>query len=180
MKKEYRITVKLLSSMHINAGSAPDSKRIVIKENGAPYIPATLMKGLTRDKFNVLISTFAPGEKAMTERFFGSEGYNRSHVIFDNLLTYQEYIYESRSNVSINRYTRKNNDQALVFSENVSCFDKSGNALIFSGDVTVYMNDAMRNYERFFTEAVKMIDSIGSGKSRGLGLAEVTIDEKTC
>ncbi len=180
MKKEYRITVKLLSSMHINAGSAPDSKRIVVKENGAPYIPATLMKGLVRDKFNVLISTFAPDKKAVTETFFGSEGYNRSHVIFDNLLTEQEYIYETRSNVSISRYTRKNTDQALVFSENVSCFDKNGDMLIFSGDVTVYMNDAMKAYESFFTEAVRMIDSVGSGKSRGLGLTEVSIDEKTC
>ena len=116
----------------------------------------------------------------MTETFFGSEGYNRSHVIFDNLLTEQEYIYETRSNVSISRYTRKNTDQALVFSENVSCFDKNGDMLIFSGDVTVYMNDAMKAYESFFTEAVRMIDSVGSGKSRGLGLTEVSIDEKTC
>lgn len=180
MKKEYTITVRLLSSMHINAGSAPDSKRIVVKDNGAPFIPATLFKGLVREKFNVLLSTFAPDDMTMTEKFFGSEGYNRSHVIFDNLLTEQNYVYETRCNVSISRYTRKNTDQALVFSENVSCFDKCGDTLVFSGDITLYLNETMKKYESFFIEAVKMIDSIGSGKSRGLGLAEVSISEKAC
>ncbi|MBP0956200.1 MAG: hypothetical protein J5997_02405 [Oscillospiraceae bacterium] len=180
MKKEYTVTVRMLSSMHINAGSAPDSKRIVVKENGAPYIPATLFKGLVREKMSVLLSTFDPDNTAMAERFFGSEGYNRSHVIFDDLLTEQEYVYETRCNVSISRYSRKNNDQALVFSENVSCFDKSGDALIFSGDITLYLNEGMKKYEPYFIEAVKMIDSVGSGKSRGLGLAEVSISEKAC
>lgn len=180
MKKEYNLTVRLLSSMHINAGVSADSKRIVVKENGMPYIPATLMKGLVREKFTVLLNTFAPNDIAMADRFFGSEGYNRSHVIFDDLLTDKEYVYETRSNVSISRYTRKNTDEALVFSENVSCFDRNGDSLIFSGDVTVYFNEDMKKYEACFIEAVKMIDSVGSGKSRGLGLVEVEISEKAC
>lgn len=178
MKKEYTVTVKLLSSMHINAGVAPDSKRVVVKENGVPYIPATLFKGLVREKFKVLLNTFDPSADGITDRLFGSEGYNRSHVIFDNLYTTQEFAYEIRSNVSISRYTRKNTDAALVFSENVSCFDKNGDALVFTGDVTVYLSENMKKYEAFFTEAIGMIDSIGSGKSRGLGLAEVSIIEK--
>ncbi len=178
MKKEYTITVRLLSSMHINAGVAPDSKRIVVKEDGVPYIPATLFKGLVREKFSVLLNTFAPEIMGMADRFFGSDGYNKSHVIFDDLRTEQEYIYETRSNVSISRYTRKNTDQALVFSENVSCFDKQGENLVFRGDVTVYFKDDMKKFEPFFIEAVKLINSIGSGKSRGLGLSEVRIIEK--
>lgn len=180
MKKEYTITVRLLSSMHINAGVAADSKRIVVKENGMPYIPATLMKGLVREKFVVLLNTFSPDAAAMTDRFFGSEGYDHSHAIFDDLLTEMDYVYETRSNVSISRYTRKNTDEALVFSENVSCFDRNGENLIFTGDVTVYYNQNMKKYESCFIEAVKMIDSIGSGKSRGLGLVEVDISEKAC
>lgn len=180
MKKEYTITVRLLSSMHINAGVSPDSKRIVVKETGVPYIPATLMKGLVREKFTVLLNTFVPDEIAMADRFFGSEGYNRSHVIFDDLLTGTDFVYETRSNVSISRYTRKNTDEALVFSENVSCFDRNGESLIFKGDVTVYYNEDMKRYESCFTEAVKMIDAVGSGKSRGLGLVEVNISEKAC
>lgn len=180
MKKEYTITVRLLSSMHINAGISADSKRIVVKENGAPYIPATLIKGLVREKFTVLLNTFAPDNITMSDRFFGSEGYNRSHVIFDDLLTDNDFVYEARSNVSISRYTRKNTDEALVFSENVSCFNKSGENLIFKGDAAVYYNEDMKKYEAFFTEAVKMIDAVGSGKSRGLGLVEVDISEKAC
>ena len=180
MKKEYTITVKLLSSMHIHAGSAPDNKRIVVKENNAPYIPATLFKGIARENFSILLSTFAPDDINMIDRFFGSEGYNRSRVIFDDLHTGQEYVYETRSNVSLSRYTRKNTDKALVFSENVSCFDKNGNTLVFSGNVTLYLNEDMKQFEPYFIESVNMIDSIGSGKSRGLGRAEVSIVEKTC
>lgn len=178
MKKEYTLSVKLLSSIHINAGAAPDSKRLSVKENGVPYIPATLIKGLVREKFTVLLMTFAPHETYMVNSFFGNEGYSRSHVIFDDLHTAQEPVFETRSNVAISRYTRKNTDEALVFSENISCFDSNGDALIFKGDVTVHFTEKMKKYEPCFCEAVRMIDAIGSGKSRGMGFAEVTLIEK--
>lgn len=179
MKKVYTISVKLLSAMHINAGVAPDGKRVFVKSDGLPFIPATLMKGLIRGNFNMLINTFCPEKKYVVDALFGSEGYNRSHLVFDNLFTSQPLEYENRANVSINRYTRKNSDKALVFSETVSCRDKNREAVIFNGDVTAYYTEETVLFEKFFLESVKLINSIGSGKSRGLGYSEVNIFEKT-
>lgn len=180
MKKVYEIKVRLLSAMHINAGVAPDSKRVFVKSDGKPYIPATLMKGLVRSNFDMLLNTFAPESKAVVKAFFGEEGYCRSHTIFDNLFSQQDAEYENRANVSISRYTRKNVDKALVFSEVVSRRDDLGQDIVFSGDVTVHYSEEMLGYEKYFIEAVKLVDSIGSGKSRGLGYAEVSIVEKAC
>lgn len=180
MKKVYKIEVRLLSAMHINAGVAPDSKRVFVKSDGKPYIPATLFKGLVRSNFEMLLNTYAPENTAVANAFFGDEGYNRSHTVFDNLFSEQAAEYENRANVSISRYTRKNIDKALVFSEVVSRRDSSGQDIVFSGDVTVYYSKEMLEYEKYFIEAVKLINSIGSGKSRGLGYVEVSIVEKAC
>lgn len=180
MKKVYTISVRLLSAMHINAGAAPDSKRVFVKSDGMPFIPAMLMKGLVRGNFNMLINTFAPEKGYIVDALFGSEGYNRSHLIFDNLFTSQPLEYENRANVSINRYTRKNNDEALVFSEVVSRNDKNREAVVFKGDVTFCYTEETILFERLFLESVKLINSIGSGKSRGLGYSEVDINEKAC
>lgn len=180
MKKVYTISVQLLSAMHINAGVAPDSKRIFVKSNGVPFIPATLMKGIVRGNFNMLINTFAPEKSYIVDTLFGSEGYNRSHIIFDNLITDQPLEYENRANISINRYTKKVNDKALVFSEVVSRSDKNSNPVIFKGDVIFCCNKETILYEKYLIESVRLINSIGSGKSRGLGFSEVNINEKTC
>ncbi|MBP1549634.1 MAG: hypothetical protein J6A05_06480 [Oscillospiraceae bacterium] len=180
MKKVYKIEVRLLSAMHINAGIAPDSKRVFVKSDGKPYIPATLFKGLVRSNFEMLLNTYTPENIAVSNSFFGEEGYCRSHAVFDNLFSEQAAEYENRVNVSISRYTRNKVDTALVFSEVVSRRDSSGQDIVFSGDVTVYYSDKMLEYEKFFIEAVKLVNSIGSGKSRGLGYVEVSIVEKTC
>lgn len=180
MKKCYSIKLRLLSAMHINGGTSVDSKRLIVKCDGKPYVPATLLKGMIRANFEMLINTYAPENISVSDKFFGSEGYNRSHVILDNLVTEQKIQIESRSNIAISRYTRKVNDQALVFSEVASCYDTNGNASEFSGDMTVYFSDETNRYEKYLLEAVRMINFIGSGKSRGMGFTEVTIDEKTC
>ncbi len=180
MKKVYKIDIRLLSAMHINAGVAPDSKRVFVKSDGKPYIPATLFKGLVRSNFEMLLNTYAPESIAISKSFFGDEGYNRSHVIFDNLFPKpeQDAEYENRVNVSISRYTRNKIDGALVFSEVVSRRDSLGQDIVFSGYVTVYYSEEMLKYENYFLEAVRLINSIGSGKSRGLGYVEVSIVEE--
>ena len=180
MKKVYTINIRLLSAMHINAGTAPDSKRVFVRYDGRPYIPATLLKGMVRGNFSMLMNTFAPDDIGIADDFFGSEGYDRSHCIFDNLFSGQSLGYENRANVSIDRYTRKNSDKALVFSEVVSCMDNNGEPVVLSGEATVYYTDEMLHYEKVFLESVRMINFIGSGKSRGLGYVEAEINEKAC
>ena len=180
MKKTYDIKLELLSAMHINGGVSVDSKRLVVKLDGRSYVPATLLKGIIRANFDMLVKTYSPQNTGISDRLFGSEGYNRSHVILDNLMSEKEVPFESRSGIAINRYSRKVVDKALVFSEVTSAHDTDGNPSSFCGEMTVYYTDETKDYEKYLLNAVEMISCIGSGKSRGMGFAEVTINEKTC
>lgn len=164
--------------MHINGGTASDSKKLIVKFDSKPYVPATLLKGMIRANFEMLINTFDPSHQEVSAKIFGSEGYNRSHVILDNLMPDSDIPLEDRSEIAISRYTRKVNDNALVFSEVTSCFDKSGESSVFSGEMTVYYSEETQKYEKYLLNAIKLINAVGTGKSRGMGFAEVTIDEK--
>lgn len=174
MKKTYEITVKQLSAMHINGGTAPDGKRITVKYDGKAYIPATLFKGVFRGSFAALSAALKIDSKVCAD-FFGEEGFKKSRVILDNLLTDQSSAFETRTNVSISRYTRKTLDQMLVTSEVQPPFDKDRNPMVYKGEMTVYYRDEDEclKYEKLLLKALTMIKTIGSGKSRGLGFVEV-------
>lgn len=183
MKKNYKIEIKLLSSMHIHSGVAPDGKRMVVKQDDRPFIPATLIKGIVRDNFTRLINTFASDYGIrdcdnIIDMFFGQEGFMKSRTIFDNLHTSDTAIYDDRTNIAINRTTRNVIDGALVFSETVSPFNEDGENLIFTGGIVVFYNNEMERFEQLFIESLKAIKCIGSGKSRGLGFVEVMISEE--
>lgn len=191
MKKTYKINVKLLSAMHIHSGVAPDGTRLFVTciENDKDkdevkvkaYIPATLIKGITRDNFSRLLKTFS-NEYGVDDcdyevsKIFGKEGFQKSRIIFDNLYTENDVIIDTRTNISISRYTRKANDGALVFSKTVSPFDKEQNNICFNGEFTIYSDD--EKYIKLLIKAIEMISCIGSGKSRGLGFVEVRVSEK--
>lgn len=178
MKKVYKIKIKLLSPLHINGGVDPDSMRITVMSGGKPYVPATLVKGIVRSNFKVLANTFLDSSD-ITDYFFGKGGFQRSRVIFDDLETEQELLTETRTNVSINRYTRKVNDSALVNTQTVSRYDTDGNSVVFEGEMTVYYTpEEYLKYENFILQSLRMITAIGSGKSRGLGFVEVSADEE--
>lgn len=176
MKKVYKIQIKLLSPLHINGGVDPDSTRITVRSGGKPYVPATLLKGVVRSNFRVLANTFLDNTD-ITDYFFGKGGFQRSRVIFDDMETKQDLLTETRTNVSINRYTRKVNDLALVNTETVSQFDSNGNRVIFEGEMTVYYTteEYFKKYENFILQSLRMITAIGYGKSRGLGFVEVSV-----
>lgn len=181
MKKAYEINVKLLSALHINSGVDSDGTRIFVACDGKAYIPATLIKGIARDNFERLLKTFSNEYKLdncddVVSNIFGKEGFQKSRIIFDNLYTKSQVITDTRTNISINRYTRKANDGALVFSKTVSPFDKQQNNICFNGEFTLYSND--EKYIQLLIKAIEMISCIGSGKSRGLGFVEVKVSEK--
>lgn len=181
MKKAYEINVELLSALHINSGVDSDGTRIFVACDGKPYIPATLIKGIARDNFERLLKTFSNEYKLdncddVVSNIFGKEGFQKSRIIFDNLYTKSQVITDTRTNISINRYTRKANDGALVFSKTVSPFDKQQNNICFNGEFTLYSND--EKYIQLLIKAIEMISCIGSGKSRGLGFVEVKVSEK--
>lgn len=198
MKKVYDVSVTLNSALHINGGTNPDGQRITIKSGGTPYIPATLFKGMVRENFEKLICIISEEDKfdyldisectgkTKGDRpcgcpvctMFGKAGFQRSRIYFDNLETSQELNTSVRANVAIDRYLQKARSGALVFSETVEPKDKENNPVVFKGQITAWIPD---NYGKEISvcliEAIKMINTIGLGKSRGLGFVEVNVVE---
>ncbi|MBE6900922.1 MAG: hypothetical protein E7478_00450 [Ruminococcaceae bacterium] len=190
MKKVYDVSVKLLSALHINGGVDPSGTRVTIKSDGAPYIPATLFKGIVRENFGKIAALYGDDSgctgkenadrpcSCLSCRMFGKAGFQRSRLVFDNLTTQQESSYLIRTNVSINRYLQKAHDGALVFTQTADRLDKDGNDIVFSGQMTAhYPDDCAQKAEAYLITAAEMIKCIGLGKSRGLGFVEVTINE---
>lgn len=186
MKKIYHIKLKLKTAVHINAGVGSDGRRIVVKSNGEKYIPATLIKGILRNQMEMIVKTLYSDyrcngkENAQKScdcimcRMFGKAGFQPSRIIIDNLYSEKEIKMEIRTNNAINRFTRKANDGALVSQEVAAATKES----VFEGDMTVYYkNDAELKYEKILLKSFEMIDSIGSSKSRGLGLVEIEVSE---
>lgn len=193
MKKVYDVSIKLLSALHINGGIDPSGVRVTIKSDGDPYIPATLFKGIVRENFSKIAALYGDDSdctgktsadspcNCLSCRMFGKAGFQRSRLIFDNLTTQQEYSYLMRTNVSISRYLQINHDGALVFTQTVDRLDKSGNNIVFHGQITAhYPDDCARKAEAYLYTAIEMIKCIGLSKSRGLGFVEVTINEANC
>ncbi len=178
MKKKYGINVTLLSALHINAGTDKAGIRTTAKSDGKPYIPATLFKGRVRAQFSALLEALGEDSESAARYFFGGEGFCRSHTIFDNLYTSQNFETEIRTNISVDRFTRKNAESALVTTEVVPQCDENGDPIVFSGEITVYCTDkSMMRFEPILKEAVRLICAIGLGKSRGLGFVRTEINE---
>ena len=189
MKRVYNVSVKLLSALHINGGTDSAGVRVTIKSDRKAYIPATLFKGIVRENFERIASLYGKTDDCVGKeeagkscdciscKMFGKAGFQRSRIIFDNLTTEQELTYSVRTNVSINRYLQKANDGALVFTQVTNHLDKSGNNVIFSGQIIAHYPDDEKNAEAYLLTAVEMIKYIGLGKSRGLGFVEVSISE---
>lgn len=202
MKVFYPVTIKLLSALHINGGTDVNGNRVTIKSGGQAYIPATLLKGMIRENFtkiwNSLYGDVKCNGTASAEslcsciscRMFGKAGFQRSRVYVDNCISNQNLSYQLRSNVSIDRYTRKSLDTALVFTEVVDRYakaqDKTENT-IFKGGLAVYYPVEMSTsqhcqncqncqIEAVLVESIKMISYIGLGKSRGLGFVETSVE----
>lgn len=187
MKKTYRIRLTLKTALHINAGVGGDKRRIFVKSGGRAYIPATVIKGVMRNNADMLVKTFYPDEKCIgkenAERscscmmctMFGKAGFSPSRIVIDNLYTDHaaEPERETRTNVAINRYARKAENGALVNQETVSAAAEP----VFEGGMTVYYPDDSAQCEKLLLKALEMIDSIGSAKSRGLGLVETEVTE---
>lgn len=199
MKKTYQISVKLLSALHINGGTNANGVRITMKEsvNGAesPYIPASVFKGILREQFARIWRDCIENEDScigrlnadkpcscMVCKMFGGAGFQRSRIYIDRLTTAKKPNFTIRTNVSINRYCRTNQNAALVFSEVTERFDNT-NTPDFIGDMTVYYPPQLseteqRRIEGVLIEAAAQISYLGMGKSRGLGFVEVSLTPK--
>ena len=182
MIKNYRISCTLRSPLHINDGISADKIRLTIKRSGQPYIPSTLLKGCVRQQFEKYLDLCGL-EKNISDEIFGSEGFNLSRVIFDNLIPENEAVFEYRTNNKSNRYLRKAEDQQLVTSETVSPFDVENNPLVFCGDMTFYFpENGTTDYEKIekiLLKSIESVNNIGSSKSRGWGFVEIKVSENS-
>jgi CRISPR/Cas system CSM-associated protein Csm3 (group 7 of RAMP superfamily) len=198
VKVYYPITVKLLSAIHINGGTDANGNRVTVRSDGQAYIPATLLKGMIRENFTKIWSTLYSDTDSkctgsdsadapcscITCQMFGKAGFQRSRVYIDNCISNQELNYQLRSNVSIDRYTKKSLDTALVFTEVVDRFAKGNDKTedtVFNGGIAVYYPTDLTvsqqcKIEAVLVESIKGINYIGLGKSRGLGFVEATIE----
>jgi len=79
-------------------------------------------------------------------------------------------IWLSDYGIAINRYSKTNKDNRL-YSREVATGGK------FCGNITVYFDDETIRYKRNIEMAMKMVNSIGGGHSKGFGRAEVQWEE---
>ena len=182
-KKRYFVSIDLKSPVIIRDGKSGDGFAVTVREDGMPYIPASTIKGKLRDNFRKLVDQECTGEAKPTGAaglcgcpvcsLFGGTGFQPARVFIDNM----RYVpsdesdtgsYSIRSTVSIDRYRRLAKDKALAFSE---VLEKGR----FAGSIEVYFTGKTIKYEKQFKTALKMIEAIGSGKSRGLGFVSVEV-----
>ncbi len=190
-KRCYRITVTLRSPLHINGGTDADGTRIPVMMDGKPYIPATAMKGIIREKFSSylkMLGTESCAGKENAEKpcrclccvLFGKAGFQPSRVFLDHLTAAQnaEPVLSLRTNVAIDRKLQTGKNGMLVGTKVVETQDRQGRQMQFSGEMAVWYagNEAeITKTEILLTESVKSVIEIGSGKSRGFGLVETEV-----
>lgn len=182
MKKIYEIIVELKSPMLISSGVNDNSvvnSSYVIDDKKRPFIPGSTIKGIVRANFSAIVDD----EKCKGDNcncavcsLFGSGGYNPSRIYFSDL-NLQEDEYEKNIKItsiryhnSINRFLKKTNNKGL-FSEQV--VEKG----IFKGICEVYLNEDTKEHINELCVAIKMIENIGSSKSRGYGFANINLKE---
>lgn len=190
-KRTYRLTVRLCSPLHINGGTDADNTRIPVMLDGKPYIPATAMKGLIREKFSACLKLLGGVECVGRESaetpcgcpccvLFGKAGFQPSRVFFDHLTVPDalEPVLSLRTYVAIDRRLRTGLEGMLAGTRVVEPLAKNGQPLEFSGDMTVwYAGDAAQiaRTDALLQTAVRNVIEIGSGKSRGYGLVETEV-----
>lgn len=166
-KTKFKVTIKTETPFNINAGIQDGGfiNNITVKDiNNKPYIPGSTIKGKIRDNFAMVFGD------DRTKALFGiGEQYAPSKIFVDNFYNVDNhYLSTVRFGNSINRYRRVALDSAL-FSKEVICGTFIGNIEIS------YKID--ENLKEDVILAIKMITSIGGGKSRGLGKVIIDLEE---
>ncbi|MDU1350323.1 RAMP superfamily CRISPR-associated protein [uncultured Clostridium sp.] len=172
MKKKYKIEINLKSPMLIKSGTNDFVNSSYIKKKDRPFIPGSTLKGVVRSNFNSIVDTENCKKvncNCTVCSIFGSSGFNPARIYFSDLeLVDKEPSVSIRFHNSINRYLRKSKDDAL-FSEEVIEKGK------FKGSCEVYFNERTIKYKKELLIAIKMIENIGSSKSRGYGFVDIDV-----
>lgn len=175
--KKYNVVFKLKSPLHIGSGKGEADFEEMLKHDKTPFIPGSTIKGKLKENFIKLT-----GERCCSNggkycgcpvcTIFGNAGYQPARIFVEDFkLKDENYSTSIRPRVSIDRYLRTAVDGGLSGTEVV----ENG---VFEGTIKVFLCGEYLKYERELVLAMKMIDSIGGGKSRGFGFVDVEV--KSC
>ncbi|NLU25619.1 MAG: hypothetical protein GXX00_00425 [Hungateiclostridium thermocellum] len=176
---KYMVKINLMTPFNISSrqerrGSV--QRRTVLCKN-RPYIPGSTIKGKIRDNFYKItdLNHTENDCNCVMCTIFGGQGYKPSKIYVDDFLPVESESTENkdlavRYGIAINRYSKTNKDNRL-YSQEVATGGK------FCGNITVYFDDETIRYKRNIEMAMKMVNSIGGGHSKGFGRAEVQWEE---
>lgn len=170
----YNVSIRIITPFNIATGENIDDfvNKSTVKYKGKPYIPASTIKGKIRNNFYMITDLNHLEESCVCPmcKIFGKPGYSPSKIYIDDFITEEESAMVIRFGNAIDRYRKTAKDNAL-FTEELS-----GNTL-FKGVIKVYFDDDTINYKENLEIAIKMINSIGNGRSRGHGHVEIDLEE---
>lgn len=176
---KYKVTINVLAPFNISSGqetSGSVQKRTVLY-NGRPYIPGSTIKGKIRENFYKItkVDHTEIGCNCVMCEIFGGGGYKPSKIYVDDFLPVKKYNADNKDlsikhGIAINRYSKINNENYLYAQE-------IANVGRFYGEITVYFDEETYKYKKNIEMAMKMIDNIGNGRSKGFGKAEIHWEE---
>lgn len=180
--KKYRVRIEVKTPFNIASGEADGyiHKRTV-RFRGKPYIPGSTIKGKVRNNFYKLVLPHHVEGLCNCPlcAIFGGRGYNPSRIYIDDLVMEEndkgQHQAEKdhafiRVSSAMDRYKRTAKREALFITEAVK-------PAVFIGTITVYFDDDTLKYKQDLELAIKMIDSVGGGGSRGYGKVKVYLEE---
>lgn len=174
IEKKYDVKFILKSPLHISSGKGGSEYNEMLKYENLPIIPGSTVKGKLKENFMGLIDKMCTnnGEgycNCPVCNIFGNAGYQPARIfVEDFMLKDKECAASIRPRVSIDRYLKTAIDGGISNTEVV----EEGT---FEGNIKVFFTDKTQKYERKLITALKMIDSIGGGKSRGFGFVNVEV-----
>jgi len=170
----YKVSIKIITPFNIATGESTDGflNKSTVRYKGKPYIPGSTIKGKIRNNFHMINDLEHNEENCNCPmcKIFGKPGYSPSKIYIDDFKTEEDSLTIVRFGNAIDRYRRTARDGAL-FTEELSA-----NSL-FKGFIKIYFDDSTIAYKEKLEMAIKMIDSIGNGRSRGHGHVEIDLKE---
>lgn len=164
-----KVIIETKTPFNIGSGNQKDGfiKKYTNKGiDGRPYIPGSSIKGKIRDNLRYIIDS----EEDLNELFGEGNNIRNSRVIVDNFYSEDnsDVNIEIRYGNAIDRYRRVAKDMALFNEEAVS-----GK---FVGEIELLDEIAEMEIDNIIL-GIKMIESIGGSKSRGMGQVSITVEE---
>lgn len=182
-KIELELKIRNDTPLLISTGSAQQGfadSTFICLVNDRPCIPASTFKGRWRYYFTYLWNALFPDEKCCDSlgkdeecscpacRIFGGKGFRPSRIRITDLVVADSYDSVIRHQVAINRCLRTSQDRALASLEAVERDAE------WNGAAEIILTETeMKRELACLLAALKMMRTLGSNKSRGLGWVKI-------